>query len=153
MENNWIKKTIINNWITKNELKVIDIQSFFDNYSLHDSYLINFYANGIDETICIFQIDPFWAKEFEEYQTGELEDWPYILLKFINVKNIKTEFKNHSMNMGFSGTKIICNDEDVIVNLVGTHGDNYEITTSKQIKYFCFNKRYKKITLKDVIEI
>lgn len=150
MKKDWIQNIPIYNYIKNEDFQKSKIDKFFNNYSIHDSYLIDFKINGIDELIIIIQIDPYWSKEFLTYQTSEIKYWPYVILNFFGVNEVKAIFANHSMQLGFSGADFEVIDERIKVYLHGTYGDEFTLQADNKLFVLCFDWKYNIINLKEL---
>jgi hypothetical protein len=152
MKRNWKSKISIYAHVEKSDFSDTTIDQFFQNYSLHDSYLLSFQVNGIDEVILVFQIDPSWSEDFGKFRESDVSKWPIVVLNFLGVDSFQSNLKNHSMQVGFSGVDIRPEGEKREVSIHGTYGDEYRILASNKMCYACIDSKYEKIALNKLMK-
>ncbi len=150
MKKNWIDKLSIDGYIKHEDFQKTTVENFFTNYSIHDSYLIDFKTNHFDEVILVFQIDPYWSEEFKQYQTDKVKKWPYVVINFLAVSDFHAELKNHGMQLGFAGAEFETHDDGIKVLLHGTYGDEFSLITKNDLLVLCINYKYNKLSLKEL---
>ena len=89
----WLSKKLIEDDLPLHEKSSLTIESFFEKFTLHDSYWVGvFHHLGFDQSVTLaFEWDAVWLPEEIKKSTSIIEDWPYLFFQIKGVQTITTD--------------------------------------------------------------
>ncbi len=130
----WLYKKLIEDdlpWDKKAELK---LESFLKKYTLHDSFWIGiFHHVAFDQSVTIaFQWDSVWLPDEVKEGTPLIDDWPYLFIKFKDVKEINSDNYEYldGINRAIGGCEILELDGNFHLAIDDVYGGQVNIVFS-----------------------
>jgi len=89
----WLAKKLIEDDLPWEEKSSLNIESFFEKFTLHDSYWVGvFHHLGFDQSVTLaFEWDAVWLPDEIKKNTSLIDEWPYLFFQINGVKEISTD--------------------------------------------------------------
>ncbi len=118
----WLGEAIIEDDLPWNKFKVIQINQFLDNYSLHDAEWVRLLIDNSNnnELLIIMSLDPHWLPNKSVTPSPYVKDWPLLFIKITDIITIHINQFDNSMNTArtISYAKSYENKKLVIVDIL-----------------------------------
>lgn len=127
----WLYKKLIENDLPWDQKANLNLESFFEKYTLHDSFWVGvFHHVAFNQSVTLaFQWDSVWLPDEVKEGTSHVDDWPYLFIQLERVKEVSTaNFEDlNGINRAIGGGEILRLESDLHLAIDDVYGGQVSI--------------------------